>query len=84
MPGHAESPQLAAMIAEECERLLERLGDDSLRQIAIWKMEGHTDGEVATKLGVVTRTVERKLARILREMGSGRKSCSFTRSSWAC
>ena len=64
MPGKDETPELAVVIAEECQRLLERLGDDSLSQIAIWKMEGHTDAEIAKKLGVVTRTVERKIARI--------------------
>jgi DNA-directed RNA polymerase specialized sigma24 family protein len=43
--------------------LLDQL-DEPLQQIAIMKMEGYTDGEIAEKLGVVTRTVERKMARI--------------------
>jgi DNA-directed RNA polymerase specialized sigma24 family protein len=32
--------------------------------VASWKLEGYTDEEIAARLGCVTRTVERKLARI--------------------
>jgi DNA-directed RNA polymerase specialized sigma24 family protein len=32
--------------------------------VATWKLEGYTDDEIAVRLGCVTRTVERKLARI--------------------
>jgi DNA-binding CsgD family transcriptional regulator len=35
-----------------------------LRSIARWKMEGHTNAEIAVKLGRLERTVERKLRRI--------------------
>jgi DNA-directed RNA polymerase specialized sigma24 family protein len=51
-------------VAEECSRLLDRLGDGSLRQVAIWKMEGFTNAEIAAKLGRSEQTVERRLARI--------------------
>jgi DNA-directed RNA polymerase specialized sigma24 family protein len=64
--GHEPSPAFAAQVAEECGRLLELLGDDTLRSIACWKMEGDTNAEIAVKLGCVTHTVERKL-RIIRE-----------------
>jgi DNA-binding CsgD family transcriptional regulator len=40
-----------------------------LAQIAVWKMEGHTDKEVAQQLGCATRTVERKLERIREKWG---------------
>jgi DNA-directed RNA polymerase specialized sigma24 family protein len=63
LPGKDQPPELAVVIAEECQRLLDQL-DEPLQQIAIMKMEGYTDGEIAEKLGVVTRTVERKMARI--------------------
>ncbi len=59
--GREPSPEFAAQVAEECCRLLDRLGDDELRSIARWKMEGHTNAEIAGKLGCLERTVERKL-----------------------
>jgi DNA-directed RNA polymerase specialized sigma24 family protein len=57
-------PDVALLIAEECERLLASLEDKKLAQIAIWKMERYTDAEIARKLGCVVRTVERKVSRI--------------------
>jgi DNA-directed RNA polymerase specialized sigma24 family protein len=59
--GAEPSPELAAQMTEECQRLLGRLGDDTLRAVALWKMEGYTNAEVAAKLGCVEHTVERKL-----------------------
>jgi DNA-directed RNA polymerase specialized sigma24 family protein len=58
------TPELAAQVAEQCRLLLDALGDETLRRVALWKMEGHTNKEVAEKLGVVEQTVERKLRRI--------------------
>ena len=43
-----------------CEELLSQL-DDSLRRIALLKLSGHTNAEIATTLGVHERTIERKL-----------------------
>jgi DNA-directed RNA polymerase specialized sigma24 family protein len=59
--GMEPSPELAAQMTEECRKLLGRLGDDTLRAVAVWKMEGYTNAEVAAKLGCVEQTVERKL-----------------------
>jgi DNA-directed RNA polymerase specialized sigma24 family protein len=59
--GEEPGPELIAEMAEECRRLLDRLGDDSLRAVAVWKMEGYTNEEIAGKLTCVPRTVERKL-----------------------
>jgi DNA-directed RNA polymerase specialized sigma24 family protein len=58
------TPAFAAEVAEECQRLLVQLGDGELRAVALWKMEGYTNEEIAAKLGCVPRTVERKLWRI--------------------
>jgi DNA-directed RNA polymerase specialized sigma24 family protein len=58
------SPELIAAVTEECTRLLEALPDSQLRKIAIWKMEGFTNEEIATKIGRSIPTVERKLATI--------------------
>lgn len=55
------TPEFAAQLAEECERLLRGLEDDSLRSVALWKMEGYTNREIAEKLGCSVRSVERKL-----------------------
>lgn len=54
-------PELIAEMAEEYRRLLSRLTDETLRSVAIWKMEGYTNEEIADKLDCVPRTVERKL-----------------------
>src|SRR5258708_7118004 len=64
--GKEPTPECAAQVAEECQRLLGRLGDAQLRSIAVWKMEGYTNAEIATKLGCVPSTIERKL-RLIRE-----------------
>jgi DNA-directed RNA polymerase specialized sigma24 family protein len=58
------TPDQAALVAEECRRLLESLGETELRSVALWKMEGYTTEEIAARLGCVPRTVERKLRRI--------------------
>jgi len=58
------TPELAAMMAEELQRLLDCLGDGKLRQITLWKMDGYTDKEIAGRLGCGLRTVERKLGLI--------------------
>ena len=62
--GIGASPELAAQMAEQCRNLLDRLADESLRAVALWKMEGYTNREIASKLGCVEQTVERKLRSI--------------------
>ena len=66
MLGQEPTPEFAAQVAEEFERLLDRLGDADLRTIAVWKMEGYTTEEIAAKLRRAPRTVERKLDLIRR------------------
>ncbi len=58
------SPAAVAVANAECERLLDRLGDERLRHVAQWKLEGFSNKEIATKLGVVERTIKYKLASI--------------------
>jgi DNA-directed RNA polymerase specialized sigma24 family protein len=55
------TPEFAAMVAEETGRLLGRLGDEQLRQIALDRMEGYTTEEIADRLGCARRTVARRL-----------------------
>lgn len=65
------TPEFAAQAAEECGVLLNLLEDETTRMVAIWKMEGYTNREIADKLGVTERTVGRKLEAI-REQWSAR------------
>jgi DNA-directed RNA polymerase specialized sigma24 family protein len=62
--GREPTPEAAALVADECRRLLAGLKTDELRSIALWKMEGHTNEEIAAKLDCAVSTVERKLQRI--------------------
>ncbi len=62
--GPSSAPDFLAQLAEESDRQLARLPDDTLRQVAKLKMEGYTNDEIAAQLGTTTRTVERKLQRI--------------------
>jgi DNA-directed RNA polymerase specialized sigma24 family protein len=59
--GREPTPEFAAMVADECRRLLETLGDETLRRIALLRMEGYSDGEIASQLDCGVRTVGRKL-----------------------
>jgi DNA-directed RNA polymerase specialized sigma24 family protein len=62
--GREPSPLFAALVAEECQRLLDSQADDETRTIALYKMEGYTNEEIAKKLDCAPRTVERKLSLI--------------------
>jgi DNA-directed RNA polymerase specialized sigma24 family protein len=65
--GREPTPEFAAQVAEECERLLDGLDDPELKQIALAKMEGYTNDEIAERMGCVVRTVERK-CRLIRSL----------------
>jgi RNA polymerase sigma factor (sigma-70 family) len=69
--GYEPSPQFAVEVAEEFDRRLQQLGDEELQQIALWKMEGRTNSEIAQELGCVPRTVERRLELIRNIWESG-------------
>ena len=62
--GQEPTPQFAAMVADECRRLLAALDDETLRQIALLRMEGYSDEEIAARVDCSLRTVSRKLALI--------------------
>jgi DNA-directed RNA polymerase specialized sigma24 family protein len=55
------TPEFAAMVAEEFGRRLDSLQDFSLRQIAIWKMEGLTNEEIGARIDRAPRTVANKV-----------------------
>lgn len=64
LPGNGPVCSIAERLTVECEELLDRLDDQLLRKIAVLKLQGHGVPEIAESLGVATRTIERKLARI--------------------
>lgn len=59
--GAEPTPEFAALVADEFRRLLGLLPDTDLRALAVWKMEGHSNDEIAARWGCVPRTVERRL-----------------------
>jgi DNA-directed RNA polymerase specialized sigma24 family protein len=69
--GREPTPELAAEMAEEYRRLLAGLGDETLRAVARWKMEGWSNREIAARLGCVEKSVERKLRSIRRLWSEG-------------
>jgi DNA-directed RNA polymerase specialized sigma24 family protein len=61
--GPAPTPDFAAQVAEEQQLLLAGL-EETLRSVAVWKLEGYTNEEIAGKFDCSVATVERKLRRI--------------------
>jgi DNA-directed RNA polymerase specialized sigma24 family protein len=59
--GNDPTPDFLAMLDEEFQRLLGMLRDDRLREIVILRLEGYTVAEIAARLGIGLRAVERKL-----------------------
>lgn len=61
LAGDVPTPEFVALVAEQIRRRLERLPEEMLRTIALAKLEGYGNQEIADRLGVAPRTVERKL-----------------------
>jgi DNA-directed RNA polymerase specialized sigma24 family protein len=59
--GEEPTPEFAALVAEEYRNRLEALGDETLRRVATWKLEGYTNEEIAARLDCALRTVANKL-----------------------
>ncbi len=62
--GTDPTPEFAALMAEKCDELLDQLDDESLRTVALFKLQGYTHKEIAEKIGKVEETVNRKVKRI--------------------
>ncbi len=62
----APTPAEAALLQERLAHLLNALGDDELRRIALARMEGYSNAEVAAQLGRSEVTIERRLRLIRR------------------
>jgi DNA-directed RNA polymerase specialized sigma24 family protein len=64
MDAAGPSPAEAAVLNEALERRLEVLADPELRQIALWRLEGYTNRDIAERLERTERSVERRMERI--------------------
>lgn len=64
MDASVPTPAEAALLSEALEQRLQALDEPELRQIALEKLEGWTNREIADRLKYTERTVERKLGRI--------------------
>jgi DNA-directed RNA polymerase specialized sigma24 family protein len=54
-------PDFLGSLNKLCDKLSAALPDDQLRQIARRRLEGYTNSEIAKELGVIERTIERRL-----------------------
>lgn len=61
VPGAEPTPEFALYFSETYQEMLAALNDAELVQVALFKMEGLTNKEIAEKLGRLERSVERKL-----------------------
>ena len=57
-------PEVAVILQEQLQELLDSLPDAIHRQIARWRVEGVTNAQIARNLGCAVRTVERKAENI--------------------
>ena len=69
--GHRSLPtesviDLVVYMAEECRQMLDRLGDPNLEALALAKIEGYTNSELAEQADCSVRTIERQL-RLIRK-----------------
>ena len=55
------TPELAAQVAEEYERLLRCLNDPELETVARLRMEGYSVEDVGQRVGYAPRSIRRKL-----------------------
>jgi DNA-directed RNA polymerase specialized sigma24 family protein len=64
------TPEFLTELEDECSFLFSLLRNDELRQIARAKLEGDSNLEIANRLGVSVRTVQRKV-RLIHEQWAG-------------
>jgi DNA-directed RNA polymerase specialized sigma24 family protein len=59
--GKEPSPELLTSMDEQYRWLMSLLRDDTTRKVAAYRIEGYTVEEIASRLSIGTRSVERKL-----------------------
>jgi RNA polymerase sigma factor (sigma-70 family) len=77
--GDEPGPAYAAEMAETCRCLLTCLPDDDLQMLAVSKLEGYANTEIAERLGCSLRTVERRL-QLIRDLWRAQESRSCAQS----
>lgn len=65
--GREATPEFAADLTERLRDMLGQLSDDTQRRIALGKLAGYSNQELAQHLGISLRAVERKLS-IIRDL----------------
>jgi DNA-directed RNA polymerase specialized sigma24 family protein len=72
LAGPSPTPEFAALVAEEYRQRLATLPSEHMRRIAVLKLEGYTNEEIAGRVGLGLRSVVRKLDLIRRAwLGEG-------------
>lgn len=71
VPGGGLPADLSAMMMEEVRGLLDELKDGDLESVALLKLDGHTNDEVAAKMGYSRRTIQRML-KLIRDIWATR------------
>jgi DNA-directed RNA polymerase specialized sigma24 family protein len=69
--GREPTPEFAAQVAEQVQLLLDDLNEEPLRDVALMKMEGFNNEEIAVKLDCSPRSVTRRL-KVIRTIWSER------------
>ncbi len=59
--GNEPSPEMVVRMQESVEQLFSHLGVGHLRDLAVAKLEGDSNAELAKRLGCSERTIERRL-----------------------
>ena len=59
--GHEPSAEMVLTMQESVERLFSHLGVGQLRELAVAKLEGYSNAEIASRLECSERTIERRL-----------------------
>lgn len=66
LAGSECSPEWQLVLAERCQILLDLLDDDRMREIALLKLDQHTNHEIADQLHISERSVRRTINLIRR------------------
>ena len=59
--GNEPSPEMVLMMQESMERFFSHLGVGQLREVAVAKLEGHSNAAIAKRFECSERTIERRL-----------------------
>jgi len=62
--GTVVTESVPLLVADECEELFAKLKDPNLEQVVVWKLDGFTNEEIATRMRKTKRTIQRMLSLI--------------------